>query len=86
MAEVGVPNYCQSMEATLDARLSRAKGVAMDYFRDNAKGSMGLRPRYQGLLNRKMEEKGNSLRGDWNRFYESWTKAIRVNKEERIDV
>lgn len=86
MAAVDVPNYRQSMEVTLDAKLSSAKGIAKNHFRENAKGSIGLRQRHEGLLNRKMEEKGNSLRGDWNRFYESWTRALRVGEEERIDV
>ena len=86
MAEVKVTDYRQSMEVTLDAWLSRAKGIAKNHFRENAKGSIGLRQRHEGLLNRKMEEKGNSLRGDWNRFYESWTRALRVGEEERIDI
>lgn len=86
MAAIDVPNYRQSMEVTLDARLSSAKGIAKNHFREKAKGSIGLRQRHEGLLNRKMEEKGNSLRGDWNRFYESWTRALRVGEEERIDV
>lgn len=86
MAEVGVPNYHQSMEVTLDKKLSRAKGVAINYFRERAKGSIGLRQRHEGSLTRKIEEKGNSLRSDSNRFHEAWSRALRVEKEVRIDV
>ena len=86
MAEVDVPNYRQSMEVTLDKKLSRAKGVAIDYFREKAEGSIGLRQRHEGSLNRMMDEKGNSLRSDSNRFHESWTRALRVGKEVGIDV
>lgn len=74
-------NFSRSIEVPLDKIIAIARGVALRCFGEKAKGSMSLRRGFELTLRRKMEKKEMSLRDDYNRFYQSWTKARKVGYE-----
>ena len=71
-------NFSRSIELSLDKKLQKAKETGLNHFRQNAKGSVNLRREYEMMLIQKMDQKARILRSDFNRFYQSWTGAWRV--------
>ena len=71
-------NFNLSTQVSLSIRVTLAKKMGLKHFQEKAKGSMNLRRECEWLLRKKIDEKTSSLRSDWNRFVQSWSKVWRV--------